>query len=638
MARTPGHRPLMLMLAAIFAVSTAHGVDYVETPSLVDQVAAGELPPVAERLPLDPAVVTFDRPDMFPGEHGGELRILMGKSKDIRMMMVYGYARLVGYNQALELEPDLLRDIEVEDSRIFTLHLREGHKWSDGHPFTSEDFRYYWEDIANDSELSPFGPPKLLLVKGDPPTVEILDEVTVRYTWARPNPNFLPALAGARPLFIYRPAHYLKQFHGKYTPVESIQAIIDRTGTRNWAGLHHRMDHPYKSDNPDLPVLQPWKDITPPPADRFLFERNPFYHRVDINGLQLPYIDRVVVNIADNKLVPAKAGAGDTDLQGRYLRFDNYTFLKASEERNDYQVRLWRTARGSQIALYPNLNVTDPVWRELVRDVRFRRALSLAIDRVEINEVVYYGLAHEAANMVLPESPLFREEYRDAWAQFDLAEANRLLDEIGLTERNKRGLRLLPDGRPMELVIETAGESTEETDVLELIHDSWVKIGVKPFAKPSQREVFRNRIFSGDAVMSIWSGLDNGIPTPEMVPVEFAPTSQVHLQWPQWGQNYETGGEAGEPPDLPEAQRLMSLYVAWEQAESAEQREAIWHEMLSIFADQVYTIGVVSGVRQPVVVSNDLHNVPVEGIYSWDPGAYFGIYHPDTFWLGPERR
>jgi peptide/nickel transport system substrate-binding protein len=478
----------------------------------------------------------------------------------------------------------------------------------------------------------------VLRVKDEPPVVEILDELTVRYTWSQPNPSFLPALAGARPLFIYRPAHYLKQFHAKYTPAESLEPMVKKSGTRNWAGLHHRKDHPYKSDNPDLPVLQPWKDVTPPPAERFIFERNPFYHRVDTNGRQLPYIDRVVVNISANKLVPAKTGAGDADLQARYLRFDNYTFLKAGEKRNDYQVRLWRTARGSQIALYPNLNVTDPAWRELIRDVRFRRALSIAIDRQEINQVVYYGLAVEAANTVLPESPLFRESYQKAWVDFDLDEANRLLDEVGLTERNSRGLRLLPDGRPMELIIETAGESTEETDVLELIHDSWVKIGIKPFAKPSQREVFRNRIFSGDAVMSIWSGLDNGIPTPDMAPAEFAPTSQVHLQWPQWGQHFETGGEAGGPPDLPDAQRLLALYVAWEQAASGEQREAIWHEMLSLFADQVYSIGVVSGVRQPVVVSDDLNNVPDEGIYSWDPGAYFGIYHPDTFWFGPERR
>ena len=116
----------------------------------------------------------------------------------------------------LNLKPDILKRVDSVENRIFTLHLRKGHKWSDGHPFTSEDFRYYWEDIANNPELSKGGPNKLLIVDGELPSVEFPDEYTVRYSWSNPNPYFLSALAGARPLYIYKPAHYLRQFHARY--------------------------------------------------------------------------------------------------------------------------------------------------------------------------------------------------------------------------------------------------------------------------------------------------------------------------------------------------------------------------------------------------------------------------------------
>ncbi|HXH03100.1 MAG TPA: ABC transporter substrate-binding protein [Candidatus Competibacteraceae bacterium] len=610
----------------------------IEPPFLRAEVEAGRLPPVAERLPRQPLVDELAARGLKPGLHGGTLRMLMTKDNDIRLMVTYGYARLVGYDEQLNLVPDILAGVDVEDDRVFTLHLRPGHRWSDGQPFTSEDFRYWWEDVVNDKDLSPFGPPRELIVQGEPPQVEILDETTVRYRWSRPNPFFLPALAGARPLYIYEPAHYLKQFHAKYVDKEALNAQAKAAGIKNWAGFYQRRRKQYDCDNPDLPTLDPWHNTTPPPAERFVFTRNPYYHRIDGNGRQLPYVDQVVVSVVSKGLIPVKTGAGDADLQARYLRFDDYTFLKASEKQVAQRVLLWRKTQGAQVALYPNLNVNDPVWQALNRDVRFRRALSLAIDRHEINQVVYFGLVEEGNNTVLKESPLFRPEYRTRWAEYDPARANALLDELGLPRRGASGLRLLPDGRPMEITVETAGESTEETDVLSLIHDAWLKIGIKLYSKPSQREVFRNRIFAGDTVMAIWSGLDNGIPNADMSPQEFAPTVQDQLQWPKWGQYRETMGKAGEPPDLPAVQELLRLYEAWSVAGERDERERIWRRVLEIWSDQVFSIGVVSGAFQPVIAHAQLRNVPERGIYGWDPGAHFGIYRPERFWYDGPRR
>jgi len=625
-------------LLALLPLLAGPAVGAEEPPNLVAAVAAGQLPPLTARLPRVPLVFEAPRSDWTLGRYGGEVRTLMAKDRDIRMMVVYGYSRLVGYDEQLRLTPDILEKVDNVDSRIFTLHLRPGHKWSDGKPFTAEDFRYYWDDVAHNKDLSPFGLPQALLVNGHGPKFEVLNETTVRFTWQEPNPMFLPALAAPSPLYIYRPAHYLRQFHAHYAGVEKANALAVEAGSRSWAGLHQKKDEQFRFDNPDLPTLEPWKNTTPLPSTRFVLERNPYFHRVDSTGRQLPYIDRIIVGITDDKLIPAKAGAGDVDLQVRYLRFDNYTFLKQSEKRNQYHVRLWEKALGSQIALYPNLNAEDAEWRKLMRDVRFRRALSLGINRHEVNEVVYFGLGRESSNTILQRSALFRPEFRAAWTKFDVKAANALLDSIGLTRRDAAGLRLLPDGRPMELVIDTSGESTEETDVLELIRDSWRQLGIAMFSRPSQREVFRKRVFSGKSMMSVWSGLSNGIPTPDMSPGELAPTTQEQLQWPMWGQYYEQNRKGGEAPTSPDVVELVKLFEEWRNSGSADEREKIWLRMLTINANEVYTIGIVTRALQPVVVRDNLRNVPVEGIYSWDPGAYFGMYHPDTFWIDTAGR
>ncbi len=620
----PGLLALALLLAP--APPGASG----EAPYWRDAVAGGALPPMAERLPAEPLAVDDGRE---LGDYGGDWNMLIRRAKDTRLLAVFGYARLVGYDADLRLAPDILESFEVEDGRRFTFRLREGHRWSDGHPFTAEDFRYWWEDVANHPDLSPSGPPAVMLVDGRPPVFEAVDETAVRYTWPAPNPEFLPALAGAAPLFPYRPAHYMKDYHIDHGDPGRIARLVEEAEKADWAALHNARDNMYKFDNAALPTLQPWTIANEAPARRFIGERNPYYHKVDAAGRQLPYIDRVVMNVVDSKLIPLKTWAGEADLQARGLAFGDYTFLKEGERHNDFSVFLWRTARGSQLALYPNLNVADPVWRGVLRDRRFRRALSLAIDRREINQVIYYGLGVEGQNTVLPASPLYDPSYREAFAAFDLDEANRLLDDMGLAGRDGRGPRLLPDGRPLEIVVETAGENPEETDVLELIHDSWLAAGVKLFPKPLQREVLRNRIFAGETVMAIWFGSENGVPGADMSPWELAPTSQQLYQWPRWGQHHETGGAAGEPVDMEGPARLMELYARWRAAAGSGERRAVWKEMLEINAREVYSIGLVAGALQPVAVSNRLRNVPADALYNWEPGALFGVHRPETFFF-----
>ncbi|MEE8246958.1 MAG: ABC transporter substrate-binding protein, partial [Alphaproteobacteria bacterium] len=172
--------------ALAFGAGPGAALELIETPAFEEAVAAGELPPVAERAPQEPRIITFDDGATTPGRHGGDLRMLVGRAKDVRLLVVYGYARLVGYDLDYAIKPDILAAVEVADGRAFTLKLRKGHRWSDGHPFTAEDFRYWWEDVANNPELAPSGPPKDMLIGGAAPTFEVIDETTVRYTWPTP--------------------------------------------------------------------------------------------------------------------------------------------------------------------------------------------------------------------------------------------------------------------------------------------------------------------------------------------------------------------------------------------------------------------------------------------------------------------
>jgi peptide/nickel transport system substrate-binding protein len=273
------------------------------------------------------------------------------------------------------------------------------------------------------------------------------------------------------------------------------------------------------------------------------------------------------------------------------------------------------------------------VWRKVMRDVRFRHALSLAIDRDELNEVVYIGLAKPSNNTIMPRSELFKPEYAKKWANHDVKLANKLLDEMGLAKRNDAGMRLLPDGRPMTIVVEHTSEETEDIDALSLIGDHWKKIGIRLLSKPQSLENFRLRVSSGEAIMTAYAGVTTAVPTEDTSPKEFAPTMQGGLQWPRWGMFVESGGKQGEQCDMKEACQLLDYVAEWAKSTDPAERRKAWEKILQVHAEQTFSIGTVNGIRQPIVVSPKLRNVPKEGYFAWDPGGYIGLYQPDTFWV-----
>ncbi|KAB7616000.1 ABC transporter substrate-binding protein [Amylibacter sp. SFDW26] len=625
-----------LYIAAFLILGATHAQAQIlqETLLFEEQVKSNKLPAIHDRIPDNPLIVVLPNKGRTFGVQGGTLRTMVTRSKDTRQMVVYGYSRLVNYNEAYELKADILENFENEDDKKFTLRLRKGHKWSDGAPFTSADFKYWWVDVASNKYLSPSGSPDFLYVDRELPTVSFPDELTIIYEWQNPNPKFLQTLAQARPPFIFRPAHYLKQYHADYADPDFLAKAIVKKKVRSWASLHNKLDNMYKFDNAKLPTLQPWLVDEKSTKNRKLFVRNPYYHRVDGKGVQLPYIDHVDMNVVGSGLVAAKANAGEVDLQARGLSFKDISILKKGEkDGGKYKTFLWANGTASQIAIYPNLNFADRAWREIMRDVRFRRALSLSIDRNMINRVLYFGLAKESSMTALPRSAFYDPQNRKAWSQFDLDLANDLLDEMGLTERRSDGIRLLPDGRPVQMVVETPGERQEVENALSIITDTWREAGVKLVVRPLERDILRNRVYSGTTMAAIWFGWDNGLPQPNTSPSYLAPRQQDFFAWPKWGQHYQMHGKGGYEVDMPEPQKLLKLSLDWDHTSDTETRSQIWQEMLSIHADQQYGIGILSEAPQPVVVSNHLKNVPKDAVWAWDPGAHFGVYRMDEFYF-----
>jgi peptide/nickel transport system substrate-binding protein len=629
-------RSLVLAAALGLLALPAPAQDFKDAPFFADQVKDKKLPPLAERIPKAPIVVDA------AGQYGGDIVTLVPRPRDIRYISTFTYTRLVGYDRNLQLQPDLLEKLENEDDRVFTFTLRPGHRWSDGSPFTTEDFRYYWEDVAQNADLSPAGPPEFMMVDGKPPRFEILDERTLRFTWDKPNPRFLPQLAGALDPGIYRASAYLKQFHAKYADKAALDEKAKQQKLKSWAALHNRLDDMKEQTNPALPTLMPWRVVTAAPANRFIFERNPYYHRIDRQRQQLPYVDRLIMDVSASGLFAAKANAGELDLLFRGLSMSDIPVLKEGEKAKGYTTLLWPYARGTELALYPNLNTVDPVWRQLNRDIRFRRALSLGIDRKTLNNALLFGLGTEGNNTIVAESPLFSQALRTTNADYNPGEASRLLDEIGLTKRNGAGIRLLPDGRELEIIVETDGESSLVVDGLTLIGEFWREIGVRLFVKPQDRTVLRNRSYAGLTVMVAAPGLDNAIPTVIMPPTELAPMRQDNYTWPKWGQFVETKGKNGEQVDIPEAQRLLDLYTTWMNTGNRDVQRDAWNEMLRNHAENQWSIGTISGALQPIVMRNGLQGLPAKALYSWEPTAMIGIYRPDEiFWnkaAGKEAR
>jgi peptide/nickel transport system substrate-binding protein len=509
-----------------------------------------------------------------------------------------------------------------KDGRVFTFKLREGLKWSDGHPMTTDDVIFWYEDVIGNEELTPTFPSGFVQDGVRAKFIKV-DDYTFRIEFKNPNPMFIYTfptqgwfIDNSKGSFaFYAPKHYLMQFHPKYTPKDKLEALAKQKGFNKWYELFQFMiDY---IQNPDLPTMSPWKILSKSPNEPvFVMERNPYYPVVDTEGNQLPYIDRLVhYLVSDAEMINMKAVAGEIDFQARHMRLPNYTLFMQNKDKGNYRILIWRTGTGADPAIYLNQNVKDPVKRKLFQDARFRQALSLAINREEINKILFFGLGVPMQAAIPPGSAYYDKAWAQAYAQYDPGRAKILLDAIGL-KVGKDGFRIGPDGKPIELIVSfTTYPGNANMSTMELIKSYWEKMGIKTIIKQVDRSLYTTQCNSGDIEIGVWvmDRMSNvAISAGRLLGTwTDGPWAPLYARW------YWTKGQEGEEP-TGDIKKIYDLWDEFNRTVDARKRDTIIRQIIALHRKNIWIIGTVGGIPQLVIVNNKLRNVP-DGILWDDP-------------------
>ena len=432
------------------------------------------------------------------------------------------------------------------------------------------------------------------------------------------------------------PKHYLKQFHPKYTPMEEIEKkLVEHGGFDFWYQLFEdRAERSFSmSMNPDLPTIDAYYLKTKEP-ERLVFERNPYYWKTDPAGNQLPYIDQVVVRkAADITTANAWIVTGQDDFNGFHTSLQQLPTYRQYEQQSNYRILLYRGTFGTEVLIQFNQTIEDPVLRAIFQDVRFRRAMSHAINREEINEVLYFGLGEPRNTTVLPISSAYREEFAKSYIEYDPDLANRLLDEMGLDKRDSDGFRIRPDGRRLSITIDYTESDTPKTPTLELVKEYWEAVGVQTQLNYMTNTLVAERATANLIQVGIHHADRSTDPLVFTEPFWYAPVQVGWEQttWPLYAQWYNSGGTAGEePPD--HVKELLDIFNRMQRTTDENERVSLLQQLLQRQAENLWTLGTVGNAPFVIIVQNAVRNVPETGWWGWD--GYFGYpYHPEQFYL-----
>jgi len=586
-----------------------------EAPMLTELVKQRKLPSLEKRLPEEPAVI---EPLEEVGQYGGKMRIAFTGAGEASEVLIQGLLTAEMYRLGKPI-PNIVKDFKVsKDQKVFTFYLRKGLRWSDGNPFTADDILFWYEDVIGNKELTPTFP--LRFTSGTehiPAKFEKIDDYTLKIFFAGPKPDLLSCLAtgwvGDREIFM--PKHYLKQFHPKYQDPKRLETMAKEAKFDFWYQLF--WDKNNWTTNPERPVMFPWKVKVPSPNSPVILERNPYYWKIDPAGNQLPYIDSIVIDIVSNaELINIKAMSGDLDFQARHLFLANYPVFMQNRDKGNYRVLRW-VVPSNTVSIALNQNTKDSKLRKLFQDRRFRIALSLAINRDEINQVVFLGLGTPRQASLTKRDPFYDPEWEKEYIEYNPKEANKLLDTLGLTKRDKDGFRLLPDGSPLNLTIEVAPIFADWPTVSEMVANYWRKVRIKTAVKVEQDTLYYTRAAAGETEVVVFPFNNTAAWGVLVYPDHLLGIGgSFALPWiPSYGRWYLSGGKSGEEP----TGDIKRIYQLWDRAISStseKERAAAIKGIIDIHKRNLYLIGTVSQDVLPVIAKNNLRNVP-EGVDQW---------------------
>jgi len=596
---------------------------FTEPPMLLERVRCGELPPLAERLPDEPLVMV---PWEQIGRHGGQLRYTEFTVGYDHYLRHFNMAALLEQKpepgvavcfQWLEAQPQpgVLEAWEQnEDATQFTLRIRRGLKWSDGKPVTTEDVRFFFEDVLYNKEVLPV-PPRWARWGGELAKFERIDRYAFRVTFAQPYGLFPQFLTSRHWSALMLPSHFLKRYHKKYTPIENLRPLMQRYSYTddNWGSFYTSIGGvgltagafvPEKMPpNATYPSLDPWVHVRQPNPGDYILERNPYYYKVDPKGQQLPYIDGISRRFVSNiQIQNLKILSGETDVQFQFIRLSDVPLFRRGARRGNYHVMLL-PAWQDYMLIYPiNCATSDPVVRKVLGDVRFRRALSLGLNRAEIREAMFLGMGEPAQIAPLPTSTWYREDFPEAYADYDPERACRILDEMGMRYDPYGQYRLTPDGEKFTLRIDFYDVSPTSEPGAEMAKAYWEELGIRIRVQQTDTSRFWAMQGSNDNQVTVWWGDGSTIGAESFIS-GFLMTNE----WKLW---FDTKGASGtEPPDW--AKEVDRLRVQVFSSPDPKVRKKAGIRIFEILSQQLYTIGTVAETPVPFIYSRNLRNLSV---------------------------
>jgi peptide/nickel transport system substrate-binding protein len=640
-----------------------------ESPELAKLVKSGELPPVEERLPDKPYVVPHNW--VKPGKYGGVISTVTGDSESGgHAEFMYGHSLLRWLNDGQDIGPGLVESWESNaDATEWTLHFRSGVKWSDGEPWTTADIMFWWEDMVLNEEHSEVPPDEAKSGKGTLMEMTAPDDLTIVMSFDAPAPLTADRLAmwvkrGNGPGWM-EPKHYMKQFHPKY----------NKDVPKDWATEKGEFDTKrIWARNPECPVLTGWKCGSYAEGKKVVYERNPYYWCVAPDGAQLPYLDKLVFNVVENPEVQ-KLQATEGKINFLYAGFtsiflSDVSTLKQTEDKTKLRVNLWDAGDGSGSLVFFNQDYREPKMRELIRNAKFRQALSHAYNRKDVQKAVYFNTGELTTGTMSPKGIEFHvndegkqvyKAWRDSYIKYDPELAKKILDEIGVVDKDGDGKREMPDGTKLRVHLDYHADSApEHVQKNELLARDWQAIGIDAKLNPVAPDGYGDQWRFGRLMTNTnWETGDgpNCLVYPQwMVPIESS-------RWaPLQGEYYNVRGTPAEkeeqdvdpykrtPPRMePEPggpiERLWKLYDQSKvEPDEMKRHQLVW-EMIKIhISDGPWLLGVCANTPYIVLVHDDMKNVPrKENLALGGFAAPWihptpAVYDPETwYWENPDQ-
>lgn len=653
------------------ATAVAFQGKYKEAPMLADMVKAGKLPPVEQRLPQNPYVVPHKW--VTPGKYGGHMQWATssgdgnGTWRFVQESM-YGHSPLRWLRDGLEIGPGLVEKWETnKDQSEWTLFFRKGLKWSDGQAWTVDDVLFWWEDEVQNPELKEFPPDESRSGKGTLAKFQKVDDSTLKMVFDAPAPLTADRLAmwvnrGIGPRWM-DPKHYLKQFHPKYNPsVDKSKWIDTFLEKREFAR------------NPESPTMTGWMLVSYEKGQRGVWTRNPYYWVIDKDGNQLPFIDGITMtNIQDPQVFRLHAADGKLDYHhGNFgpLNVADIATLRNAQPKSKLTLDLWDGGSGGSGPFFSQ-DYFEPEYRKLFRDHRWLRAMSHAINRAQIQKVVWFGTGELTTGTLSPKALEFHvpggneiyQSWRDAAIKYDPDTAKKLLDELGVKDVDNDGFRELPGGKKLEVTLDyPADQDPNGTNLKQdaFIQKDWEAVGVKTKLNPVPPASWDDRWRSGHLQVHAAWGYGDG------------PNLLVYPQWltpieasrwaPLQGRFYEVRGTPKEkeelnvdpyerkPPRMPPepggpVEKIWQIYDQSKVETDQMKRVRMVWDMIKIHVDNgPYFYGMVANTPSVILAKDGLKNVPKRADLAL--GGFTGpwiipapaVYDPEAyFWDNPDQ-